>query len=443
MQTSTPSPTVIETAPQPRVFFGWYLVAACVAINCYLSMAFFQGFQVFFLPIVNEFGWGRTLTSGAFALRQLETGVLAPVLGFMVDRMGPRWIIIGGILVGGLGMVYLSTITEVWQFYLAFVIISFGMSGASHGISWPSLLVNWFRRQRGRALGLAVMGPVVGAPFIPLVQILEEALGWRMSIFLLGVGIWVICIPLALIARERPEEYGLLPDGDPATPVVPVATLATADAAGKPAPRHIDSSINPTGFTVREAARSRAFWMLVAVYAIQSLGVSGVMVHQIPMFQSFGFTAFEASLALALVFGLSGVGRFAAGALMDYFDRRLVLAAAMLMQAISFVMLTALEHHWLVYPFAFMFGAAFGSTIPARPLMLGYLFGQRAFGALQGLVQGAAIGAGMLGPLMMGASFDFLGGYIPATLFFAVITFVSMPLVLFINRPADPAVATA
>lgn len=440
MQTSTPSPTptVAKASGQSRIFFGWYLVAACVAINTYLSTAYFQGFQVFFLPIEREFGWTRTQMSGAFALRQLETGVMAPLLGIMVDKWGPRKMILLGVVVAGGGMMLLSQITNIVQFYLVFLLISLGVSGPSHGISWPSLLVNWFRRKRGRALGLAVMGPVVGAPLIPLVQVLNDGVGWRTAVFLLGVGVLLIGIPIGLMARERPEDYGLRPDGDPPE-TAEAAAKSEAGTGEQPAARAIDASINPVGFTVREAMRSRAFWMLVAIYAIQSLGVSGVMVHQIPMFESFGFSAFEASLGLALVFGLSGIGRFAAGALMDLFDRRWVLAGAMLMQAASFVLLTALSIHWLVFPFAFLFGAAFGSTIPARPLMLGYLFGQRAFASLQGLVQGAAIGSGMLGPLIMGASYDYLGGYIPATLFFAAITFVSMPLVLMINRPAAPA----
>ncbi|MBI4498851.1 MAG: MFS transporter [Chloroflexi bacterium] len=414
------------TLPQrrPKIFFGWYIVAASVGMNFYLSLAFFQGFQIFFLPIVNEFGWSRTLTSGAFALRQLETGVMAPAVGFLVDRWGPRTIILGGVIVGGTGMLLLSAISSAWMFYLAFAIISFGVSGASHGIAWPAVIVKWFHRMRGRALGLAMLGPVVAGPFLILVQLLEEALGWRLAIFVLGVGLWVLGIPLALLARPHPEVYGLLADGEP-------VAAAKPPVQGKAHEERRDRQDLP-GLTVAEAVRTRAFWALVAVFGIHGLGVSGVMVHQVPLFQSVGFSPREASIGLGLVFFLSGIGRLSAGVLMDLIDQRLVLTGALVAQALSFLLLAYLTEWWQVIPFALLFGIAFGSTIPARPILMGRIFGQRAFGALQGLVQGAAVATGVLGPLIMGLAFDLTGTYAPANFFFAVLTLAAAPLALLV-----------
>ena len=188
-----------------NLFYGWYIVGASVGLNAYLSSAFFQGFQVFFLPMINEFGWTRALTSVAFSLRQLESGVLAPVVGFLVDRFGGRRVILVGVLISGAGMVLLSLITSLWMFYATFALISVGMSGASHGITWSTVVANWFRRQRGRAMGLTVLGPVVGAPAILLVVLLEQAVGWRWAILGLGIGIWIVGIPLALVARSAEQ----------------------------------------------------------------------------------------------------------------------------------------------------------------------------------------------------------------------------------------------
>jgi MFS family permease len=126
-------------------------------MNFYLSLVFFQGFQAFFLPISEEFHWDRSTTSGAFSLRQLESGIVVPVLGFTVDRLGPRTVILCSVLVTGAGMVLMSFITNLWMFYGAFMVISLGASGASHGISWPVAIVAWFKRLRGLALGLACM----------------------------------------------------------------------------------------------------------------------------------------------------------------------------------------------------------------------------------------------------------------------------------------------
>ncbi|MSQ22212.1 MAG: MFS transporter, partial [Dehalococcoidia bacterium] len=128
---------VVTSRNHPRVFYGWYIVLASVALNFYLSIVFFQGFQVFFLPILTEFTWSRALTSGAYSLRQLESGFLAPVVGFLVDKWGPRTVILVSVICTGAGMVLLSTIHSISSFYLALMVVSIGTSGASHGITWP------------------------------------------------------------------------------------------------------------------------------------------------------------------------------------------------------------------------------------------------------------------------------------------------------------------
>src|SRR3970040_842327 len=150
----------------PGIFYGWDIVAASVTMNFYLSLVFFPGFHTFLRPISEEFHWARATTSGAFSLRQLESGLLAPVLGFTVDRWGPRTVILCSVLVTGAGMVLMSFVTNLWMFYGAFLVISLGASGASHGISWPVAIVNWFQRLRRRGLGLASMGSVVSGPFV-------------------------------------------------------------------------------------------------------------------------------------------------------------------------------------------------------------------------------------------------------------------------------------
>ena len=201
---------------RPRLFYGWYIVGSSVAMNFYLSVAFFQGFQVFFLPILREFGWSRTLTSSAFSLRQLESGLLAPVVGFLVDRLSPRVVILLGAIISGAGLVLMSYVTSLWTFYVALLITSVGTSGASHGVSWAVVVSNWFNRLRGRALGIAMLGPVFSGPLVILVALLEESLGWRGAVRLLGVGVWIFGVPLALVARDRPERYGNVPDkGEP------------------------------------------------------------------------------------------------------------------------------------------------------------------------------------------------------------------------------------
>ena len=432
-------PGNVEGQPRPRsrVFYGWYIVAAAVAMNFYLSLAFFQGFQAFFLPILNEFRWSRTFVAGALSLRQVESGLLAPVVGFLVDRWGPREVIFGGVLLTGAGMIALGLMNSAWTFYLAFGIASIGASGASHGISWPVAVANWFRRLRGRALGATFLGPALSGPFVVLVVLLEEAVGWRAALISLGTGLWLVGIPLSLLARSRPEPYGYLPDG--AAPGEPPHGLSPLEEATLTARQGEEPA---GGLSAAQAIRTPAFWMLSLIFGVHGLGVNGVMAHQLPLLQGVGFSAREGALILGLIFFLSGIGRLGVGTLMDYVDRRLVLAAVLSLQAVSYLFLALLSTAWWrVAVFTLSFGAAFGSTIPARPILIRDLFGHRAFGAISGLSQGIAIVPGLFGPILMGAAFDLGGAYTPAIIVFGVLTFAVFPFALLLRVPAQGATA--
>ena len=203
----------------------------------------------------------------------LKKGI--PII-FAVDRWGPRTIILCGVLVTGAGMVLMSFITNLWMFYGAFLVIFLGASGASHGIPWPTAIVNWFQRLRGRALGLACMGPVVSGPFIATMAMLESAVGWRAAVRLLGLGLCVIGVPLALMVRSEPRRYGYLPDGDPPENQKSERAVSDRAIAGEIA----------GGLSVSQAIRTRGFWLLFLVLGLQFIGLSGLSVHLIPRWKT-------------------------------------------------------------------------------------------------------------------------------------------------------------
>lgn len=410
----------------PRIFYGWYIVAASVAMNFYLSLVFFQGFQAFFLPISEEFHWDRATTSGAFSLRQLESGLLAPLLGFTLDRWGPRTVILCSVLVTGAGMVLMGFITNLWMFYGAFVIISMGASGASHGISWPVAIVKWFQRLRGRALGLACMGPVVSGPFVVTMAMLQNAVGWRDAVRLLGLGVWLVGIPLALTVRTEPTRYGYLPDGDP--PEQKFETVEADQATGRE---------SASGLSVSQAIRTRGFWLLLLVLGLQFVGLSGLSVHLIPLLEDVGYSSNQAASILGLVFLLSGIGRFGSGIVSDWIDRRVVLAGLLTSQILAALSLTLIgpSAFWHAGLFALFYGVGFGGTIPMRSLLIGDLFGSRAFGAIQGLIQGGAIAAGVLGPVFFGRVFDITHSYDLALYISSAISAAAIPAAFLLQLP--------
>ena len=416
-----------------RVFYGWYIVAASVGLNFYLSIVFFQGFQVFFLPILNEFGWSRAVTSGAFSLRQLESGLLAPFIGFLVDRWGPRKIILTGVVLGAAGMIMMGFINSLWTFYAAFLLASLGTSGSSHGVSWSAAVANWFDRLRGRALGIAMMGPVVGGPFVVVVAILNGWLGWRSALILLGIGMLVVGIPLGMVARSRPEKYGLLPDGD-THPRTDESQSASWQSAGY---GHSD------GMTVAEAVATREFWLLMVLFASMFMGISGLMVHLIPMMEDMGYSSAQAAAILGIMFLLSGFGRVGAGFLADTLDFVKVMVGLIAFQIIGLLLLVMIGpgQIWLVGLFLLLFGIGFGGTIPLRPFLMMQIFGPHSFGALQGLVQGGAIGAGMVGPVFYGWVFDTRGSYDLAIYASITTIMISLPLLFLMRTPSAVAMS--
>ena len=201
------------------------------------------------------------------------------------------------------------------------------LTGAGHGVTWVVAVANWFERFRGRALGIAMLGPVIGGPCIVVVAFIEGYLGWRVATVLLGVGLWIIGIPLSMVARSRPEPYGYMPDGAKQQTVL---SRGSGSVSGFVA-GHIK------GFTVKEALATRVFWVIVALFAIMFVGISGLMVHLIPLLEDMGYSPARAASILGLMFLLSGIGRVCSGFLIDLIDYRLVLGGLIFLQMIMLV----------------------------------------------------------------------------------------------------------
>lgn len=434
--------TAPETQRRPRIFYGWYLVAASFTCNAFTSGAYWQGFQVFFLPILREFGWSRAALSGAFALRQIETGAFAPILGFVVDRIGPKPVIIFGAVLLGIGMVLISYTFSIWSFYLFFMVASIGASGTSHAIGWTVVIVRWFRRLRGTALGIGVSGPIFTGVVIFLLAWLVGEVGWRWTIRGTGVALILIIVPLAMLIRMNPLQHGWLPDGDrPRGPGEPDRFPEDPEAEREARRARRAALEDDQGVTAGVALRTRSFWMASSVFMAMFLGTSALQVHQVPLFESKGFTTAEAAVTVSLVFLASGVGRIGAGFLADIFEVRYVLALMVGMQAFSWLYLfaygtTAL---WASVPFTIFYGIAFGAMVSVRPVLLAQLFGTRALGSLAGMLQATALMSGTVGPVFMGWIFDINQSYDVAVFTFIVTTAVGLPLAWAIRPAGSPA----
>jgi len=418
-----------KSGKKGRIFFGWYMVAASVVANTIFSAAYFQGFGVLILPIERTFGWDRWVISAAMSLRQLESGIVSPAVGFLLDRFSARKLIFWSAVISGSGFIGLGFTSGIVMFFLCFVIISLGASGVSHAVTWPVIISRWFRRNRGLATGLAVTGPIFGSPIVILNTQIEEAYGWRIVLFGYGILILVGVTLLSTLVRDRPEPYGLRPDGDP-----PEDSAAT-DYPDVPTRRRIDA-----GLTLHAVFRTKEFWLFTSYLSGTFAVNSAVQGHMIPYFQQdIGLTAAWAAVVMSMVFIVSGIGRIGGGYLLDRMDYRFVLAvvAAMMGLGLLYLQVVPVRTVWATLPFAVMFGISFGCLVPMRGTVGSIMFGTRTIGGILGLLQGGPIAAGVVGPLVMGLIFDLNGNYSTAIWGLIVISALMIPLSLAMGAPAD------
>ena len=405
------------------------MVAASVVANTIFSAAYFQGFGILIIPIERAFGWDRWVVSAAMSLRQLESGILSPAVGFLLDRYSARKLIFWSAVIAGVGFIGLSFTNSIVTFFLSFAVISLGASGVSHAVTWPVIISRWFRRNRGLATGLAVTGPIFGSPIVILNTQIEAAYGWR--VVLLGYGILIlVCVTLlSMLVRDRPEPYGLRPDGDAPEPD------AFTERPANLSPRRTD-----TGLTLRAVFRTKEFWLFTSYLSGTFTVNSAFQIHMIPYFQQdIGLSAAWASVVMSIVFVISGIGRIGGGYLLDKMDYRVVLAfvAGMMGLALLYLELVAVKTVWDTLPFALLFGVSFGCLVPMRGAVGSIMFGTRVIGKVLGILQGGPIAAGVIGPFVMGMIFDLNGNYSVGIWGLIIISALMVPLSLAMASPAE------
>jgi sugar phosphate permease len=403
-------------------FYGWWIVFASASIVFLCGGTFFYGFGALFNPVIAEFGWSRASISFAFSLRSEVGGIAAPVVGFMVDRVGSRVLMSVGVVIVALGFVLLSRIESLWTFYGAVIVIAIGMSACAGPVGMVAI-AHWFKRRRGRALALMTVGAGTSGIMVLVLALLIDQFGWRSALLIMAALQLAVCLPLALSVRSRPEDMGLRPDGDPwDTP---------EDAANPPAPPALE------GFTVAEAVRSPSFWKLSMAIMLTNLGSLAIIVHQIPYLTSQVDVSesFAAATVTAMTL-LSLLGRLGLGQLADYMDKRRVLAIALGITALSLLLIATVHEPWQLLYALPVFALGFGGVIPVRPAFQAEYFGMRAFGAIQGLVFTIATLGALFGPVFAGWMYDQTDTYRLAFVILSLGSFAAVPLVLSIRRPA-------
>jgi len=421
-------------ARRRKIFYGWWIVLASAVLNIFAGGTFFYGFTVFFNPIKDTFRWSAAVTSVAFVFQRLEAGVLGPIAGFLVDRVGPRKLMLAGWSVIGLGFLAMSRINSLWAFYGSFLLITVGLSFGSF-VVMNTVVAHWFTKKRSRALTLISVGFGVSGALVPLMALSIGYFGWRETLALIGIILCPIGILLSLVMRHKPSQYGYLPDGETRPTVDKPANVLSLHSSNEIGEQDLVPSA--TGFTVKAALRTRAFWMLTLASFFQHIGVSAVMVHIVPYLES---VKLSTTIAATVVTGMtlcSIIGRLSFGFFGDFTNKRYLIAIAFTLQTIGLVIFSFIDASkaWLIIPFLLTYAPGYGGPLPLRAALQADYFGMRSFGTIMGLMASVSMLGGLFSPVVAGWLFDVTGSYHLAWQIFAFITIPAILLMLLAKPP--------
>lgn len=377
------------------VYYGWRMVGLVSVIRIVGGGLHQFGFTVFFLPISQDLGISRAATSLAFSLSRAQGAIEAPLVGYLIDRYGPRPIMVTAVFLAGLGYILLSWADSYASFmivYLGVISLAF-VAGFVHS---PMVVANsWFIRQRARAMTVVSAAvPIGGALISPLLAIGVSSIGWRWAAFLSGCVFLLVCLPLTFHLKRSPESMGLLPDGE--------ATALNEDA---------DSSIrsadrNAKGdFTSRQAMKTWMFWVLVTAMTARVTCYSAATVHFIPLMVWKGMSESAAASLLGIFALVNLVAHFVLGWIADRVNKPKLLTACHLLPALSVVPLLFDSAHYQLWLFAIGF-TLLDASFPIVWATVGDFFGRRHFATIRGMMSFFYMWGSFAGPVLAGVIYD-------------------------------------
>lgn len=382
-----------------KVFYGWWIVGILLFISAYFIGIIYFSFTALIDPIVKEFGWSFAQVSFAMSFRSMEMGLLSPIVGLLIDRFGARKLLLIGIAISGLGLFAMSRINSLYQLYLVFIMIAAGTSACS-GVIPMTVVGNWFRKKVSIATGIVVCGSAIGGLLIPLTTKIIDTYGWRMAMVIIAATAWIVFLPVSLLVRHSPEQYGYLPDGD--TGEKPVYNKGQSSVS--------DNEVN---VSVKQAIRSRAFWHVSLIFVFHMLITGAVVTHVMPYLGSIGITRSTSSFLAVGIPLMSIIGRISFGLFGDKYDKRWTTAVAFILLGLGLVIFSNINSAklWLLLLFLIIFGIGYGGPVTMMAALPREYFGRAKLGTIIGFVMGIATLGSIAGPPLAGWIFDSLGSY--------------------------------
>lgn len=402
----------------------WLVILGCITHAVNTGFSYF-GLSSFFPSFEREFGWSRTAISGAFSLARVESGIMGPVEGYIVDRLGPRRVMYLGISICTLGFMSLSFVHSLPMLYVSIVLgIVFGFSLGYH-MPISSLIARIFTERRSFAFGIFRMGPGLSGAIVPFVGAIIVSQGWRTAAILSGCLLFVVSGPIAYAINR-------IADGEERDRAMRAA-LGSDHAVSR--------SLDPQ-FTLKEVLRLKVFWFLSIAMALRHMVTEGVSVHFVILLVDRGWSTEAASSLLGVSALIGAPTRIGMGWLGDIVDKRKLVMGLLLALSLSVCVMGWAAGSLAFTTFMIIYSLAYGGLASLQEPIRADYFGTKAFATIQGVSRSITTCGTFLGPIVAGLFYDFTKSYSVAFTIFAAVSLLSTFLMFLARRPAAQIPAT-
>jgi MFS family permease len=415
----------------PRVFYGWVIVGAAFAVAFSEAPTRSALISVFVVPMSEDFNWSRTALTGAISLGAALSSVIAPVVGPILDRRGPRAVLVVSVAATGGAILGLAFVRSLWQFYVLMVLAR-ALSSSAVMMATSVAVANWFIRRRGRAMAISRSGTWVAIPvFILLSQILLPLHGWRAAWMAMGAVTLGLALVPSFLMRRRPEDMGLLPDGD----------SPDAPSQGRASTRHPGRAVE-INWSLGEAMRTRTLWLLILATGLGSMVTQAVNLHALASLTDRGISPAGAAGAVTFSLVVSGVVTLAWGLAVERIRPRYTAALALFCSAAGMAFLIWADSVPLAYAFGFIYGVGFGGFRIMEYILYADYFGRESLGTITGFAAPFHLVTNAGGPLLASLSYDLRGSYTAAFVVFLLSYLVAAAVMVLAAPPLKPSALT-
>ncbi len=414
-----------------RPFYGWYIVGVALIAQFVAVGTQTYSSTVFLKPMTADLGWTRSEFSAVQTVSTVVMGFVGFGIGMLIDKRGPRLLMMIGGLICGAALIATSQVHNLWEFYLAR-----GVAQTIGNAMLGNLVVNvtvskWFVARRGMAVAIASSGVSLGGVLMtPVVSWVAGTWGWREAWVFLGFLVWALIFPAAMVIRRTPEDHGLHPDG-----------MSPEEAKRFTTAKNRLSVASEIQWTRPEAIRTTTIWLIIAAYGIANIGIGALLLHLVPFLSDHGWSRGEAASLYSIQAWVALVSKPMWGVLMDRFHPRHLSAFGFAVAAVGVVAIlgAARSDTWLPMAGAMaLWGFGIGGAIPLQETVWANYFGRQHLGRIRSVALPFTIVFGAGGPLLAGELYDRSGTYTVAFLMFGLFWLIGFVLILMARPPRHP-----